>query len=207
MTPMKKDTNQQNQLSTESAEPAEQEKMLSSEENFSAETQRSTESEALLEEVATSDIPEFMEPAPFSDQRESQQATLSLTAKYMIYGIAGQFVAFLLLGLGIIFFVKRFEEPLPFALGLFLSCIVSGVKVVMLERSIATAVDKESGDARNYAQGQYLVRLALTIGSFLLAVFIPTVFGLFGVIVGFFTLQFSAYIANVLLKRKGYPVD
>lgn len=131
----------------------------------------------------------------------TNQTMLKQTARYMMYGVAGLTVLFLLVGLVVIQFIYPFEPPLAFSLGLVLGSLLTVFKIYLLQRSIQQAVDQEEHAAKNYATLQFLLRHGLTLGFLVLCVLSDHV-GLFGGILGFLTMQFSAYIANYLLSRK-----
>jgi len=131
-----------------------------------------------------------------------RQEKLSRTAVTMLIAVAGLFGALLLIGLLIIFLVKRFEGPIPFAAGLLLGCGLSAVKLVLLEKALSKAVDMEAGKAKNYARLQMVLRYGLTLLAVLPAVLFRQAVGLFGLIAGLLTLQLASYIANIYLKNR-----
>jgi hypothetical protein len=125
---------------------------------------------------------------------------VSETAAIMIAALCCIFFALLTAGLLVIGFAYPFEQPLPFGVGLLTGSILSVYKVILLERSLERSVDMEQGIVRNYSTLQAILRYTLTIAVFLCAVFFPRVIGVFGVVLGALSLQFSAYIANALIK-------
>ncbi|MDR1062150.1 MAG: hypothetical protein LBL83_13305, partial [Clostridiales bacterium] len=110
---------------------------------------------------------------------------LSRTARLMLGAIGAIFAILLPAGLAAIKFAYPFEKPAPFAAGLLAGCLLSAAKVLLLEKSIARAVERDSGaKAKNYASAQALLRYAGTILVLGCAVLLPRVFGVFGIIAG-----------------------
>ena len=88
---------------------------------------------------------------------------------------------------------------LPFALGVFLTCALNCLKVVMLERAVEKAMDKGSG-AKGYMGLQYLLRFLLT-GIVLALAATQDFISLWGAIAGIFTFPVAA------LSLKFFPQD
>lgn len=133
-----------------------------------------------------------------------QLLKLSNTAAIMCAVIAGLFLALLFLGLGVILLLYPFEQPLPYFLGLLAGCLLSAVKVVLLERSLGHAVDlPEEKQAKNYGHLHAILRYFLTAAVLLVVILFPKVFGLFGMILGILSLQISAYITGFIVRRTG----
>ncbi|MDR2931923.1 MAG: ATP synthase subunit I [Oscillospiraceae bacterium] len=126
---------------------------------------------------------------------------VSKTAAVMCYALGGLFLFFLVIGLLVSVFIYPFEAPAPYALGLFVGCASSVLKVILMEKSLGKAADMEEKGAKNYGALMAMSRYFLTIAVFLLVVFFRDIFGLFGTIIGVLALQFSAYIANFVLRK------
>lgn len=127
---------------------------------------------------------------------------LSRTASVMCAVTGALFLLLLALGLLVIHFVHAFERPLPYTVGLLTGCLLSAVKVVLLEKVLERSLDlQEEKPAKNYAHLQSLLRYLLTIVVLLSVVAFPRVFGLWGMIVGVLSLQASAYISGMIVRR------
>lgn len=81
---------------------------------------------------------------------------------------------------------------LPFAYGLLIGGGVSVLKVLLLERAIDKALQKEQKAAGAYIQLQQLLRLFLTGGALLLSALVPEI-SLLGAAVGVFTYPIAIY--------------
>jgi len=127
--------------------------------------------------------------------------TLSKTSRIMLRAIGGLFFALLAIGLVISVFIYPFERPIAFVAGLFVGCALSVAKVILLEKALGRSFDLEGTNAKNYATLQSILRYVLTIAVLLVVVVFPDMFGLWGTILGVLTLQFSAYIANIVINK------
>lgn len=127
---------------------------------------------------------------------------LTETAQYMLYGIGGLFLVFLVLGILLIQLVYPFESIPDFVLGLFTGCLVSGIRIVLMDKSINRAVDMEEKKAKNYNQLQFLVRYFIVIAYAVLLILFHQYLGVFGGVLGLLCMQLSAYVANFLLRQK-----
>jgi len=127
---------------------------------------------------------------------------LSKTAKIMIVSAAVICLALLVLGLIVINFIFAFEKSAAYSLGIALGCIVTAVKIIMLERAITITVDMgEKFKAGALGSLLFLPRYILT-GAILVAAFIfPDIIGRFGVIFALISMQFAAYATNIILRR------
>lgn len=129
---------------------------------------------------------------------------LSETARILCRMVCMLCALFLALGLLVIRTLYAFEQPRPFATGLLFGCLFSVLKVALMEQSLERSFDMESG-ARSYAGLMSILRYFLTIGALLLGVFVPRVFGIFGMVLGIVALHPAAYLTNAALRRRpGY---
>jgi len=128
--------------------------------------------------------------------------TLTLTAKYMIAALGGLFLLLLLLGIIIIYAVYPFESSFSFAFGLFTGCLVSGVRVVLMDNAINKSVAMEEKRAKNYYRLQVMARQFLVLGYAGLLVIFHKYLGVYGGVAGLLCLQLSAYITNFALNKK-----
>ena len=106
------------------------------------------------------------------------------------------------IGGGVFYFVNdNFLGIIPFAAGAALAMLANIAKVLLLKRTVEIAVDKEEASAKLYMQGQYFIRLLLTAGVFLLAVFIPdSIVNFMGTVIAIFTLPIATYSVKFFLK-------
>jgi hypothetical protein len=128
-------------------------------------------------------------------------AGLSQTAKVMCAAEGILFIFLLAAGWICYFFIYPFERPLPYAIGLLAGCALSGVKIILLEKTLARAVDLGK-QAKNYASLQAILRYFGTIAAVAPAFIFRDAFGVYGVVAGLLTLQFSAFIASRYIKTK-----
>ena len=125
---------------------------------------------------------------------------LTQTARYMLLSLAVLFAAFALLGGVIIRFVFPFE-PLPrYLAGLLLGCVVTAVRLVMMDYAIGKEVGMPEAKAKNYHQLMFFLRYALLIAFAVVLVVFSGVFGVFGGVIGILCMQLSAYGAHMLLS-------
>lgn len=125
---------------------------------------------------------------------------ISKTAAVMCTVIGVLFLALLAIGLLVAVFLYPFERPAAYALGLLLGCLLSAVKVVLLERALDRSMDMEGAPAKGYASLMAVLRYLLTIFALLPVFFFRDVFGLSGVIIGILSLQAAAYITGHIMK-------
>jgi len=129
-------------------------------------------------------------------------SNLSKTAQIMMKSAAAICLAFFVLGLLVIILIYPFEGILPYATGIALGCVHSIIKIILLEKSLSKTMDLDKKIASNIAFFHYIGRIVLTVAVFALVILFPGVFGLFGAIIGVVSLQFSAYVTNIILKRQ-----
>jgi len=126
---------------------------------------------------------------------------VSETAKTMIKSLGVVILILLAGGLLITSFVYSFEKPAPYVIGLLTGGLLSMFKVILLERSLNRSVEMGAKSAQGYVGLQAILRYLLTIAVFLLVVFFPVAFGLFGTILGVLSLQLSAYITGFMMRK------
>ena len=116
---------------------------------------------------------------------------LSGAAKKMIKVVVISFVV-LAVG-GFIAHIAYFRSflPLPFAVGAFLGCLTSVLKVVMLDHNTTKALQMDAVDAKNYIGLWVFGRFILT-GAVLALAAINQYVSLWGVAAGILTLQIAA---------------
>lgn len=127
---------------------------------------------------------------------------ISETAAVMCAVIGGMFALLLAAGTLVSALVFPFERPAAYALGLLLGCLLSAIKVVLLEKSLGSAVEREQGAARGYAGLMYMLRYLLTAAVLVLAFLYRDILGPVGAIIGVLSLQISAYIAGWIMKKR-----
>jgi hypothetical protein len=127
---------------------------------------------------------------------------VSKTAKIMIASAAVICLVLLAGGLIVINFIFAFEKSLPYAAGLAAGCLVTSVKIIMLERAITISVDiGEKYKAGVVGSLLFLPRFLLTGALLAVAFIFPDILGRFGAVFGVLSMQFSAYAASMVLKR------
>lgn len=127
---------------------------------------------------------------------------ISETGVIMCAVIGCLFVLFAVAGLLVSVLIYPFERPAAYVSGLLVGCLLSAVKVILLEKTLDRSADMESGMAKGYASLMAILRYALTIGVLLLVVFFRGVFGLFGIIIGILSLQAAAYVTAFIIRKK-----
>jgi|GEM_PF-2135176 len=127
---------------------------------------------------------------------------LSKTAKIMILSAAGICLLMLIIGLIVINFVIEFEKSAAYATGIAAGCLLTAVKIVMLEKAINTSLDMGT-KIKAGATGTLLfaMRFALTGAVLFVAFRFPAVLGRFGTIFGIISMQLSAYTSNFILMK------
>ena len=106
------------------------------------------------------------------------------------------------IGGGMFFFINDSAvRILPFTMGALIGMIVNIIKVLWLKRTVEHAVTMEESKAKLHLQGQYFIRLVLTAGAFLLAVFTPdNIIDFMGTVFAIFTLPVATYSVKFFLK-------
>ena len=119
----------------------------------------------------------------------------------MINMMAKRFVSLTIISSIIILLIGSFflEDVLGFALGVALGCLVSVLKILLLARSLDTAVNMEKKDVSNYMRLQYTLRYSLTTIGLIGAALIPIV-DLFGAIGGVLSMYLAAYMMKIFFK-------
>ena len=107
---------------------------------------------------------------------------------------------------GLAFFASRgqAEAALPFAIGVAAAMIINIAKVYLLKRAVNKAVTREAIAAKFYLQGQYFLRLMLTLAGLLLVGYLhnATEFvNLFGMVFGIFTFTIAAYSMHFFVRN------
>lgn len=126
---------------------------------------------------------------------------ISETAAIMCIAIGALFILLMAVGLTVAILIYPFENPGHYALGLMTGCLLSEVKVVLLEKSIDRSADMNGGVAQGYASLMAILRYVLTVAVLLLVFFFREVFGLIGTITGILSLQAAAYITGHIVKK------
>ena len=125
---------------------------------------------------------------------------MSRTARLMCAAEGLLFVILLLAGYGVFFFVYPFERPLPYTVGLLTGCLVSCLKIVLMEKTLSRAVDMGK-NAKVYASLHALLRYLIAAAAVAPAFIFRGSFGVFGVVAGLLTMQISAFIASVVVSK------
>ena len=93
-----------------------------------------------------------------------------------------------------------FTKPLPWILGVVLGFAFTVCRLIWLDSTIRTAVEKEAKDASRYMRGQYVLRYLLSIAVLVLAALVPQI-SLFSTMIAMFTLKIATYIQGFLEKK------
>lgn len=127
---------------------------------------------------------------------------LTQTAKFMIYSLLILFVVFIVLAF-IVNSFYLFEPMKKFSLGLATGILVSIYKVISMDRSINKLVDmEEEAKAKLKSQSYFILRYFITFGYAALVIIFKDYIGVFGAVIGLFSLKFSAHMANQFLIRE-----
>lgn len=126
---------------------------------------------------------------------------MSLTAKYMLLSLAVLFLGFALLGFLVTTFLYPFELFSKYLMGLLLGCVVTAIRLVIMDRSIDKTVDMPDKKAKVHYQLMFFLRYGILIVFAVVLVVFNNVFGVWGGVIGIFCMQLSAYGANYLLTK------
>ena len=132
--------------------------------------------------------------------RFSLFSQLSRTAAIMCAVEALLFICLLVLGISISLFAYPFERPIAYSIGLFIGCLISLAKIILLEKTLSRAVELGK-QAKNYAALQATLRYFATIAAIVPAFIFRNTIGVFGVVAGLLSLQISAFITSVVIKK------
>jgi hypothetical protein len=116
---------------------------------------------------------------------------LSDAAKRMMTVIGISFIVLALAGFVAHFVYFSLFSPISFAIGAFLGCLCSALKVMMLDRAVSKAVKLSAAGAKGYIWGQALLRFVLT-GAVVALAAISQYINFWGVAAGLITLQIAA---------------
>ena len=128
----------------------------------------------------------------YSMEAVSKRMILVIVVLCMLIAVGG----------GIFYFVNdNLPEAFPFATGAFMAMAANIIKVIWLKRTVERAVTMEESAAKLHLQGQYFIRLVLTAGVFLAAVFAPdNIVNFMGTVFAIFTLPIATYSVKLFLK-------
>jgi len=88
----------------------------------------------------------------------------------------------------------RSEDAIPFAFGVAMAMCVNIIKVLWLKKTVTAAIDMPPKSARRHVQVQFILRVSLTAGVFLIAGLLHgTHVNLIGVAFGIFSLTIASY--------------
>ena len=127
---------------------------------------------------------------------------LSGIAKKMVWVIAA--LSLVCMIAGVIYY--RSLSALPFVLGVLLGAGVNVVKILLLERAVARAVDMEEKSGANYIRVQYFLRFLFTGAALALAAIAPDhILSLWGAVAGIFTFPIAAHSLRFFVKPDKIP--
>ena len=102
---------------------------------------------------------------------------------------------------GAVFF--RSVEAVPFAAGVAMAAAVNITKVILLKKSVESALSKDAVTAKYHLQSTYFLRLLLTASVLIGAALLPdSIVNLFGVIFGIFTLNIASYSMRFFYRHE-----
>ena len=96
-----------------------------------------------------------------------------------------------------------YPYPVAFVVGVAMAFVINAAKVLLLKRAIVrlTTMD-DVAKAKIYFQGQFFLRMVLTAGGLLVAVFLPDhVASLIGAAAGLFAYQIAMYIIRLFIPE------
>lgn len=126
---------------------------------------------------------------------------MSLTVKYMLLSLGVLFFGFALLGAIIIKFIYSFEPLFNYIMGLLLGCVVTAIRLIIMDRSIDKTVDMPDKKAKVHYHLMFFLRYGILVLFAVVLVVFHTVFGVCGGVIGVLCMQLSAYGANYLLTK------
>jgi hypothetical protein len=128
--------------------------------------------------------------------------SLSRTSRVMIMWVIVLCLAFLLVGLAVIYALYPFEGGLPYFLGILAGGAHSIIKIVLIEKSLSRILDAQKEGAESIGRLGFFGRYILTGVVFAAALLSRGAIGVFGTVVGVLSLQIAAFITGNLLKNK-----
>ena len=148
-----------------------------------------------LEEAGEEEIIELTPEVIAAQEREMQN-----TGKALNMGIAFFNIVFLIMG------NLLTKGSISFTAGLLLGTLVAYLMAAHMQHTVRRAVEMENTAASGYMKKEAIFRMLFIIFSLLLAVLLPKVFHLIGVMLGVLTLKGAALlypITNKILFNKG----
>ncbi|MCL2047945.1 MAG: hypothetical protein FWG87_04380 [Defluviitaleaceae bacterium] len=101
-------------------------------------------------------------------------------------------------------------DTLPFTIGIFIAMLLNIIKVLMLKRMVANAVERDEQSAKNYLKVQSLSRFTITAVVLVITAWLhssvtneagnPLVVNFMGVFFGIFTLPIAAHSMRFFLR-------
>ena len=150
------------------------------------------------EELEEAEDEEIIELTP--EVLAAQEKQMQNTGKALCVGITFFNILFLIVGNILT------KGSASFTTGLVLGTLVAYVMACHMQHTIRRAVEMESTAASGYMKKEALLRMVLIIFALLLAVLLPKVFHLIGVMLGVLTLKGAALlypVTNKILFNKG----
>lgn len=148
-----------------------------------------------LEEAEEEEIIELTPEVIAAQEKEMQN-----TGKALCIGIAFFNIVFLIVGNILT------KGSISFTAGLLLGTLVAYLLAAHMQHTVRRAVEMESTAASGYMKKEAIFRMLFIIFSLLLAVLLPKVFHLIGVMLGVLTLKGAALlypVTNKILFNKG----
>ena len=110
---------------------------------------------------------------------------------------------------GFVFYFWRggaINDGAPFAIGVAAAASLNTAKVLLLKRAVNNALTREPGMAQFYLQGQYFLRLMLTLAVLIVAGWLHNTYdaqyiNVFGTVFGIFTLPIANYSMRYFFRE------
>jgi len=127
---------------------------------------------------------------------------ISETAAIMCSAVAVLFFILSAIGVGVIMLFFEPFDILFFMIGLLSGCLLTILKIFMMEKTLNKALDMEKANAKNYAAFQTILRNLLTLAVLVAVAFLTRVFGLAGIVAGIITMQISGYVTGAIIRKR-----
>lgn len=123
---------------------------------------------------------------------------LSITSKKIILLIVA--FALILGGLGFLLYGKTF------LFGILYGSFFSIIRLVLLEKTLASALYKSPNKAKSSATANYFVRLIITALALIVAIYNDNI-STTGAIIGLLLMNLSAYLSPFFIKDSDFDID
>jgi len=142
-------------------------------------------------------------------------SAIMMVSGFIIFAsLAGNDDASVLLGmiLGVIASTVEVADGIPFAVGIFAVMCLNIAKVLLMKRAVNNSLERETGQAKLYLQGQYFTRLVLTAAVLFVAGWLhserlndagnPQYVNFMGAFFGIFSFPLAIYSMRFFLRKE-----